>query len=193
MNLHMTTERLRLTPLSEEDVDVALEMFTNAEVVKYLGDLMTEQEIRAEMPTWTRRGGDGCIGIWCVSDRINGERYGSGALLPIPIDEEDTDWDLVIPGVMPAGDIEVGYSLKRSAWGKGLATEICRRLLRFAFEETPLTEVVATFDDENIRSKRVLQKVGLVDDGRRRAYGEDSADFRITRDRWLALGRSNSA
>lgn len=186
MNLILTTERLQLTPLAVEDIDVALEMFTDPEVVKYLGDLMTEEEIRREMPTWTRRGGNGCIGIWCVSNRGSGEKYGSGILLPLPIDEDDTDYDLVVPGVMPNAEIEIGFSLKKSAWGKGIATEVCVRLLRFAFEETSLTEIVATLDNENVRSWHVLEKCGLIHEGRMRAYGEDSPRFRITREEWLA-------
>ena len=186
MNLNLTTKRLRLTPLTVDDVDVALEMFTDPDVVKYLGDLMTVEDVRTEMPTWTRRGGNGCVGIWCVSDRDSGEKYGSGLLLPLPIDEDDTNYDLVVPGTMPDAEIEIGFSLKKSAWGKGIATEICERLLQFAFEESPLTEIVATLEDENLRSRHVLEKCGLIDEGRMRAYGEDSPRFRITLDAWLA-------
>jgi RimJ/RimL family protein N-acetyltransferase len=108
-------------------------------------------------------------------------------------DGDDTDWDRVIPGVMPDGDVEVGYFLKQKAWGKGYATEACRRLLRFAFEETPLQEIVATLDDDHEVSKRVLEKSGLSCRGRRMAYGEDCPDWRIGRAQWLALvaeGRS---
>jgi len=101
-------------------------------------------------------------------------------------DGDDTDWDRVIPGVMPDGDIEVGYFLKQKAWGKGYATEACRRLLRFAFEETPLEEIVATLDDDHEVSKRVLEKSGLSCIGRRVAYGEDCPDWRIGRAQWLA-------
>ena len=87
---------------------------------------------------------------------------------------------------MPHGDVEVGYILKKSAWGKGYATEACRRLLRFAFEETALDEIVATLDSENRNSRHVLEKCGLVYKGMRRAYAEESLDFRITRQQWIA-------
>jgi RimJ/RimL family protein N-acetyltransferase len=110
---------------------------------------MNEDDIHRELPLWTKRSGDGCIGIWCISDRLTGERYGSGCLLPIPVDDIDTNWDHVAPGTMPLGDVEVGCNLKESAWGKGYATEACLQLLRFAFEETSLREVVAPFDDDH--------------------------------------------
>ena len=181
------SERLSLTPLAVTDVDVAIEMFTNSAVTQFIGGVMSKADIRREMPVWTKRGGAGCIGIWCISNRVTGEKYGSACLLPMPINEDDTNWDHVISGVMPDGDVEVGYFLKEEAWGKGYATEVCRRLLRFAFEETPLEEIVATFDDEHEASKRVLEKSGLSCRGRRWAYGQDGSDWRISRSEWMAV------
>lgn len=190
----LETERLRLTPLALSDLDIALALFTSPAVMQFLGRTETEREIREGLPLWIRRGGEGCLGIWCIADRGTGEKFGSGFLLPIPVDHDEPDWHALSPGVMPAGDIEVGYFLKEQAWGKGYATETCRRLLRFAFEETPLTEVVATLDDAHAASKHVLQKCGLTYRGRRRAHGRDSPDWRITREEWLrALSSSASS
>ncbi len=184
MKLELLTERLRLIPLANDDVDLCLELFTDPEVVKYAGGVVGADEIRKGMSKWTKRGGNGCIGIWCISDRDTGDKYGSAALLPIPIDEDDTDFSLVIPGNMPDGEIEIGYFLKRSAWGNGYATEACKRLIRFAFQETSIDEVVATFEDANAASKHVLNKAGFIDRGRMQCYGEDSPIYRITRDEW---------
>ena len=187
MNLVLYSERLALVPLEVTDVDLTIEMFTDPEVLKFAGGIMNEAAIRRDMSLWTKRGGNGCIGIWCVSDRASGEKLGSAALLPMPVEEKDTDFDLVIPGKMPEGDVEVGYFLKHSAWGRGYATEACKRLLRMAFEESPLTEVVATFDVGNVGSRKVLEKAGFVDRGTMRCYGEDGPNFRISRDEWVRL------
>ncbi len=186
MDLNLTTERLLLRPATMAHLDLATELFTDPAVVKYVSKLMTPDEVADGLPKWINRGGGGCIGIWCATDRQTEERIGTGALLPMPIDEEDTNWDLIAGNEMPDGDVEVGYILKPSAWGKGYATEICLRLLQFAFEETSLREVVAPFDDEHLKSRRVLEKCGLIDKGRRLAHGEDSVDFRISRDQWIA-------
>jgi len=187
MELNLSSERLSLNPLQKNDLDLCLEMFTDTAVVKYADGLMSEAAIRQEMPNWTKRGGDGCIGVWCVSDSMSGEKYGSVALLPIPIEEDDTDFSLVVPGTMPDGDIEIGYFLKRSAWGRGYATETCRRVLRFAFQETSLPEVVATFEEENSASRNVLEKAGFADRGTMRCYGEEGPNYRITRDEWKRI------
>jgi RimJ/RimL family protein N-acetyltransferase len=187
ISLELRSERLALTPFAPTDLDLCLEMFTNPEVVAYAGKPMSEAAISGEMSNWTKRGGNGCIGIWCISDRETGEKYGSAALLPMPIEEDDTDYSLVIPGKMPEGDVEIGYFLKRSAWGRGYATEACRRLLDFAFQETPLKEVVATLDKENTASINVLEKAGFVDHGTMRCYGEDGPNYRMARDEWSRL------
>ena len=187
MNIDLYSQRLVLTPTKPDDIDVTLEMFTDPVVVKYAGGVMSEQAIKKKMSDWTKRGGDGCIGIWCVADRSTGEKYGSAALLPIPIEEIHTDYSLLVPGKMPNGPVEIGYFLKRSAWGHGYATEACRRLLQFAFQETPLQEVVATFDKENLASRNVLEKAGFTDGGTMLCYGNDGLNFRITRDEWSKL------
>ena len=109
MDLVLTSDRLLLTPLSETDIDSEIELWTDPAVVRYICDPMSEDEIRREMSYVTKRGGNGCIGIWCISDRDTSEKYGSGYLLPMPVDEDDTDWDLVVPGSMPDCDIEVGF------------------------------------------------------------------------------------
>jgi ribosomal-protein-alanine N-acetyltransferase len=187
MKLELHTERLLLTPLASNDVDVALDMFTDPEVTQFVDGVMSAEKITKSMPDWIKRGGDGCIGIWCISDRKSGEKYGSAALLPMPVDENDTDYNLVVPGRMPAGDVEIGYFLKRSAWGRGFATEVCKRLLQFAFQKTSLTEVVATFDEKNIASEHVLKKAGFVDKGTMRCYGETGPNYRITHDNWSRM------
>ena len=186
MNLELQSERLLLRPLSESDLDISVEILTDPEVMKYVAETYTRQQVAEEMPLATKRGGGGCVGIWCVMDRAAGEKFGTAVLLPIPIEEEDTNWDLVGGPDLPDREIEVGYLLKPGAWGKGYATEITRRLLKFAFEETPLEQVVAVTDPHNEASKSVLLKSGLRYEGMRRAYASDCPGYRITRQQWLA-------
>ena len=184
MNLELLTSRLRLTPLDEADIDISLELWTDPDVTQYICGVATEDELRAEMPDSTKRGGDGCIGVWCVADRVSGEKFGSAYILPMPVDEPDNDFSLLIADQMPDGDMELGYFLKRTAWNKGYATEVSNRLLEFAFRESPLNELVASVHDENVASKNVLEKSGFVYSGLARCYGRVSPIYRITRDEW---------
>ena len=60
---------------------------------------------------------------------------------------------------------EVGYVLNPEYWGKGIATEALTRVLRFAFEELKLNRVEARFMEDNDRSRRVMEKVGMTFEG----------------------------
>lgn len=186
MTLELESRRLTLTPLRRSDIDLLIDLYTDPDVVRFAGESMHEDEIRRQLPVWTRRGANGSLGIWCVSDNATGEKLGTAALLPMPVDEDRTDFGLLRPGSMPDADIEIGFFLKPAAWGSGYATEACRRLVAFAFEESPLTEIVATHDPGNVASRRVLEKSGFVARGWRRSYGERGPFLAITREHWLA-------
>lgn len=185
MQLKLQTDRLLLRPLDLKDTELEIKLSTDPDVARFIGGCQSAEETRAEMRNYVKRGGGGTLGIWCVIVRETSEKIGTGVLLPMPVDVDDTEWDLMEGTDIPDREIEVGYALKQSAWGRGYGTEVCGRLLQFAFEETPLTEIVATTDDDNYRSVNVLGKCGLGAEGRRRAYGEMSLYFRITREQWL--------
>lgn len=185
MQLEFESDRLAFRPLEERDVDLSIEQWTDPEVTRYVAARSyTAEEITAEMPVVTRRCAGGCIGIWCLTDKASGEKIGSALLLPMPVELDDTDWSLVKGDAIPEADIEIGYILKRTAWGKGYATEACTRLLRFAFEVSPLDVVVACTDPDNTASQHVLVKAGLRPTGIIRAYGGDCLGFRLTRAEW---------
>jgi ribosomal-protein-alanine N-acetyltransferase len=184
MNLELQTERLLLTPLDHADGEFEVKLWTDPEVIKFICDMPTEDEVREEMPDAVKRGGNGGIGIWCIKNRKTGEKLGSTYILPMPVDEDDVDFSLVVTGQMPDADIAIGYFLNPAAWGHGYATEVCKSLLRFAFENLPLDEIVASVDDNNVASRSVLEKSGLIDRGRARSYGKDDPIYRITRDEW---------
>jgi RimJ/RimL family protein N-acetyltransferase len=187
VNLELETDRLFLRPLVQSDWEMALETFMDPEVMKFVADVGSEEALAEEMKAAIRRGAGGRIGVWCVLQRETGEKLGTAALLPLPIEEDDTDWSLLQEDQYPDADIEVGYILKRSAWGNGYATEACRRLVQFAFEETELDEIVAVTDPRNAASQEVLGKCGFRDEGLRRAYADECPAFRISRQQWLEL------
>ena len=161
--------------------------------MKYFGGAVTEEEIIAESVNFTRRCGGGCIGVWTVIDRLTNEKLGEVYLTPLPIDAEDTQWELIHGEDLPDGEIELGYLFKRSTWGKGIATEACKRVLRFAFEETPLTEIVGVIEEGNAASENVLLKCGFVREGMRLAYGEQRPAFRISCERFIACTGRNAS
>jgi RimJ/RimL family protein N-acetyltransferase len=68
----------------------------------------------------------------------------------------------VIPS-MP-GAIEVSWRLGRPYWGQGYATEAAREAVRFGFEELGLDEIVSITVPANLRSRRVMERLGMTHD-----------------------------
>ena len=62
----------------------------------------------------------------------------------------------------------IGYIFNKKYWGKGYATEVAKALVDFGFKELDVHRVYATCDPDNIASKRVLEKAGMVLEGRLR-------------------------
>jgi RimJ/RimL family protein N-acetyltransferase len=65
------------------------------------------------------------------------------------------------PEGSPADVAELGYRLRRSAWGQGYATEGSRALIRKGFAELGVRRVVASTMAVNVGSRRVMEKAGL--------------------------------
>jgi RimJ/RimL family protein N-acetyltransferase len=58
--------------------------------------------------------------------------------------------------------VEVGWRLAREHWGRGYATEAARAALAFAFAELGLDEVVSFTSPLNVRSRRVMERLGMA-------------------------------
>ncbi len=72
---------------------------------------------------------------------------------------------------------EMGYVFNRAFWSQGYATEASRALLDFGFTTLGLHRIAATCRPDNIGSARVLEKVGMAQEGRMR-------DHRFIRGEW---------
>ena len=62
--------------------------------------------------------------------------------------------------------VEIGWRLSAEQWGKGLATEGARAVIRYAFEKLALLEIVSFTVPANVRSRRVMEKLGMTHDPR---------------------------
>lgn len=60
---------------------------------------------------------------------------------------------------------DLGWRLKKSAWGKGYATEGAKRCIEYAFNELGLEKLIATCTENNIKSEKVMQKIGMKKKG----------------------------
>ena len=91
---------------------------------------------------------------------------------------------------------EIGYSLARAQWGKGLASEAARALIDWAFPSYGLAKIFARADARNKRSWRLMEHVGMTREGllrKQRAVPGGRADevvYGLLREEWeQARGR----
>lgn len=102
-----------------------------------------------------------------------------------------------IPNFQPKGlpIVEIGWRLSSKQWGKGYATEAAKAILHYAFAELNLREIISFTVADNIKSRRVIEKLGLhhseTDDFNHPKLEENSplkrhALYRITRDDYQA-------
>jgi ribosomal-protein-alanine N-acetyltransferase len=76
---------------------------------------------------------------------------------------------LLVEGTGP--DVEAAYLFRRDRWGRGLATEALREVLRIGHRRVGLERIVALAYPENEASRRVMEKAGMRADGSTTAYG----------------------
>src|SRR6202035_4615529 len=60
--------------------------------------------------------------------------------------------------------VEVGWRLARSAWGRGYATEAALATLAFGFEQAGLGEIVSFTSTPHLRSRAVMERIGMTHD-----------------------------
>ncbi|MBV1855448.1 GNAT family N-acetyltransferase [Catellatospora tritici] len=153
MKSYLRTARLELRPFtgSAADVEDLYGLDDDPAVMKYLtgGRNTPREQIRDEvlprlLATYRRFPGFGC---WAAFARDGGAFLGWFALSR---DEQ-----------MPDGEAELGYRLRREAWGQGYATEGSLALIDRGFAELGLARVTANTMTVNLGSRRVMEKCGL--------------------------------
>ena len=150
--MEIGTERLILRGWRESDLGPWAAMNADPEVRRYLGPLLTPAQAEAWVLNFQddldRRG----FGFWALEVRASGDFVGFTGL-SILDDEMPVD-----------GSVEVAWRLARPAWGCGYATEAALAVLEYGFGPLGLPEIVAVAMAENVRSRAVMERIGMTRD-----------------------------
>lgn len=145
----LRTARLRLRRFTGDDVPHLVELDSDPEVMRFLTGgrptplaTVRDEQLPRLLGQYDRHPG---FGRWAAEDTVDGVFLGWFALDP----SDD--------GAEP----ELGYRLRRAAWGRGLATEGARALVGHAFDIPGVRRVWAQTMAVNVRSRAVLTKAGL--------------------------------
>ena len=152
MQIFLESDRLVLRRFTESDVDNLHDLDGDPEVMRFINggkpashDVIRNETLPRFLHSYERFEG---FGVWAAIERSTGEFLGWFEFYP---------WKDVGPD-----EVELGYRLRRSAWGKGYATEGSRALIRKGFTELGVQRVVAETMTVNTASRRVMEKAGLT-------------------------------
>jgi RimJ/RimL family protein N-acetyltransferase len=151
MHPFLETDRLIFRPFTLDDLDKLVELDSDPEVMRFLSGgaptprEMIEREVLPRFIEATRRHPE--FGYFAAMEKSSGDFVGSFGLSP----EKGGP-----------GDVSLGYRLRRAAWGKGYGTEGARALIARAFQQPDVRRVIATTYEENLASRRVMEKAGMT-------------------------------
>ena len=154
-NMTLSTTRLRLREFADHDFAWLHEIASNPEVTRYTEwGPNTPQDTTDFLDDATSAGSGPEIYLWAVT-LTDGSGIGSASLHVVSATHRRARF---------------GYMLDPTCWGSGYATEIATELVVFAFDVLSLRRVEATSHPDNAASARVLEKAGLVLEGRMRSH-----------------------
>ena len=151
MEVFLETDRLVLRRFTSADADNLVNLDADPDVMRFVtGGIPTSREeiqnevLPAFLAYYQRYEG---YGFWAAIEKETGEFLGWFHFRPRP--------------GAAAGEVELGYRLRKSAWGRGYATEGSRALIRRGFTVSGVQRVTAEAMAVNLASRRVMEKAGL--------------------------------
>ena len=147
MSRRLTTESLILEPMDERHFIPLAKLRADPEVMKFrYGGAESEEQTRKELQSYIRCWRDNGFGIWALLDKSANSFLGEG-------------------GLFNRGDgrgVALRFAFVKSAWGRGLAGELTAAALEFGFSNCELSRIVGVAQADNIASRRVMERAGMV-------------------------------
>lgn len=148
----LETPRLFLRTWRDSDIPPWVAMHADPRVMEFFPATYSEnyaKEVAEELHARLERDGLG----WWIAEIKGGNRFaGTIALQKVTFEAHFT----------PAH--EIGWRLAHDTWGHGYATEGARAVLNYAFEQMGCDEVVSMTAEINLRSRRVMERLGMTRD-----------------------------
>ncbi len=142
--MFIQSKRVILKQFELMDYDVLKELMLDADVLKHTGFRVpqSEEKINKHFQKLVNKQ-QWPLGVWAGKFKTTHEFMGWFMLKTV------------------ADRPELGFMLPKKYWGRGLATEVSKAILDYAFEILKLPEVVAVADSDNFASLKILEKIGM--------------------------------
>jgi ribosomal-protein-alanine N-acetyltransferase len=149
------------------DLDALAAIFGNANVMKYLGldcQPIAREETEIAIFSMIQHWNDRNFGRWAVVCKKNKKLIGCAGFRSYE------------------NAAELFYILDEPFWGKGLATEIAEKCLRFGFEDRDFKQIIAFTRPANAASRKVMEKIGMSFEGEVMVFGIQAVQYVINRE-----------
>jgi [ribosomal protein S5]-alanine N-acetyltransferase len=144
----LETARLHLREFTPDDADALEAVLGDPIAMQYYPAAFDRKGVEAwiekNMARYKRDG----HGLWAMLLRDTGELIG--------------DCGCTLQEVEGRNEVEVGYHVRRDLWHNGYATEAARACMEYAFTSLGAERVISIIRPENMQSRRVAEKNGLV-------------------------------
>ena len=144
------TPRLLIRSWRDEDFEPSAAMNADPRVMEFFPSVLSREESRVRFARARARIAERGYGFWPV------EVVGGAPFIGM-VGLGDPDFEAHF---QPA--VEIGWRLAAAHWGYGYATEAARAALAYGFERLALPEIVSFTTVANVRSRRVMEKLGMV-------------------------------
>lgn len=132
------TERLSLRHMSDQDIPLLMEIFSDPVAMKYYPSTKTEEEARSWIDWNIRNYNNFGVGLWIVEDVHTGEFYGQCGITPQQVENQI--------------EMEIGYLFARRAWGNGYATEAAIACRKYGFKIKGYSKLISLILPTNLPS-----------------------------------------
>ena len=151
----LRTERVLLRAWREQDKQPYAQLNADPEVMAHFPSGLTAEQSDQMVDRMAAHLEEHGWGLW-AAERLDTHQFIGFVGLSAPT------WH--VDGLTPC--VEIGWRIARRHWGLGLAPEAATAVLAFAFEhvDLPRDEVVSFTTTLNVKSQRVMQKIGLRED-----------------------------
>ena len=153
------TPRLVLRDWRDADRVPFAAMLARPEVMRHLGPLQDREAVDVGIDQMIAHHAAHGFTFWAVERRDDGAFLGFCGLKRV---------DLTASPI--ASEVEIGWRLRRDAWGAGFAREAAVASLEWGFDKGGLARIVAMTTIGNVRSWGLMERLGMT---RRRALDFD--------------------
>ncbi len=151
------TDRIRLREWSDSDLLPFSVLNRDREVMAYFPAVLSREESDAMVVRIRNHFAKHGFGLWAVELTAEDRRARFAGFIGLAVPTFEAHFTPCV---------EIGWRLSRAHWNFGYATEGARAVLRAGFLRFGLSEIVSMTSSQNLRSRRVMERIGMSHDGK---------------------------